>query len=222
MGQARHSAHLQVLDSRGEGGLPRVQQSSRRHPPRTRLRCFVGYGGVLSAIRDNDLMPHDDDLDVIVSAPRGRFAFIGDFAEAISELLTGRGLEVTGGGGTNGATLRSLDPPPERGEGRASAPAALRRPRAPAAALGRHLAIVHPLLVGGLAGQALLAGEGAALAPLGRRGGAGCAAAPEIADERKELRRAGPKPHAASWKITPSVKRSPERTRLTPWRRLTR
>ena len=28
--------------------------------------------------------------------------------------------------------------------------------------------------------------------------------------------------HAASWKMTPRVKRSPLRTRLTPWRMLTR
>jgi hypothetical protein len=29
-------------------------------------------------------------------------------------------------------------------------------------------------------------------------------------------------PHIASWKMTPAVKRRPERSRLTPWRMVTR
>ena len=45
---------------------------------------------------------------------------------------------------------------------------------------------------------------------------------PEIANAFKQVRGQMAWAHFASWKITPTVWRWPERIRLTPWRRLTR
>ena len=56
----------------------------------------LGYGSVLSIVRDHDLIKHDDDLDVIVSLPRHRYATIGDGLEEISDKLRSRGFMVKG------------------------------------------------------------------------------------------------------------------------------
>jgi hypothetical protein len=56
----------------------------------------IGYGGVLSMVRDHDLIPHDDDLDLIVSLPRQSASTIGQGMDALCSELERRGYKVSG------------------------------------------------------------------------------------------------------------------------------
>jgi hypothetical protein len=49
-------------------------------------RVCVGYGGALALGRSNDLIPHDDDIDVLVALPAERF---GRFAAARDHVAAG-------------------------------------------------------------------------------------------------------------------------------------
>lgn len=59
------------------------------------LDACLGFGSVLSFVRDRDFIPHDDDLDVIVAMPRG----IRDFKsglEAVREVINAAGFAASG------------------------------------------------------------------------------------------------------------------------------
>jgi hypothetical protein len=56
----------------------------------------LGYGGVLAVVREQDLIPHDDDIDVIVSAPRAAFATLADFMARTGAELASQGFRVAG------------------------------------------------------------------------------------------------------------------------------
>lgn len=56
----------------------------------------IGYGGVLSIVRDHDLIQHDDDLDLIVSLPRQSYATIGEGLNALGAKLQDLGYKVSG------------------------------------------------------------------------------------------------------------------------------
>lgn len=71
----------------------------------------IGYGGVLSMVRDHDLIQHDDDLDLIVSTPRQSFSTIGEGLEDLSDKLRHRGYKVVG----DFATHRHVSDPSNRG-----------------------------------------------------------------------------------------------------------
>jgi hypothetical protein len=70
----------------------------------------IGYGGVLSMVRDRDLIQHDDDLDLIVSMPRQSFSTIGEGLEDLSGKLRDRGYKVGG----DYATHRHVSDPSNR------------------------------------------------------------------------------------------------------------
>jgi hypothetical protein len=57
--------------------------------------CF-GFGSVLAAVRDKALIPHDDDLDVIVGFEPDAAATLSDGLRLIEEHLRPLGFEVTG------------------------------------------------------------------------------------------------------------------------------
>ena len=57
--------------------------------------CF-GFGSVLAAVRDKALIPHDDDLDVIVGFEPEAAATLADGLKRIEEHLRPLGFEVTG------------------------------------------------------------------------------------------------------------------------------
>jgi hypothetical protein len=57
--------------------------------------CF-GFGSVLSVVRDKALIPHDDDLDVIVGFEPEAAATLSDGLRLIGEHLRPLGFEVTG------------------------------------------------------------------------------------------------------------------------------
>ncbi len=57
--------------------------------------CF-GFGSVLAAVRDKALIPHDDDLDVIVGFEPEAAATLADGLRLIEEHLRPLGFEVTG------------------------------------------------------------------------------------------------------------------------------
>ena len=57
--------------------------------------CF-GFGSVLSVVRDKALIPHDDDLDVIVAFEPEAAATLRDGLRLIEEHLRPLGFEVTG------------------------------------------------------------------------------------------------------------------------------
>jgi hypothetical protein len=57
--------------------------------------CF-GFGSVLSVVRDKALIPHDDDLDIIVGFEAEAAATISDGLRVIEEHLRPLGFEVTG------------------------------------------------------------------------------------------------------------------------------
>jgi hypothetical protein len=57
--------------------------------------CF-GFGSVLSVVRDKALIPHDDDLDVIVGFEPEAATTLGDGLRRIEEHLRPLGFEVTG------------------------------------------------------------------------------------------------------------------------------
>lgn len=56
----------------------------------------LGFGSVLAAVRDNDLIPHDDDLDIIVGLDADRAATIREGLAQVSEFLVRKGHTVTG------------------------------------------------------------------------------------------------------------------------------
>lgn len=56
----------------------------------------LGFGSVLAAVRDNDLIPHDDDLDIIVGLERDRAPTIREGLAQVSEFLGHKGHAVTG------------------------------------------------------------------------------------------------------------------------------
>jgi hypothetical protein len=57
--------------------------------------CF-GFGSVLSVIRDKALIPHDDDLDIIVGFESEEAATLADALRLVEEHLHPLGYEVTG------------------------------------------------------------------------------------------------------------------------------
>lgn len=57
--------------------------------------CF-GFGSVLSIIRDHNLIPHDDDLDVIIGFDPEQAAKINDGIALIEKFLQAKGYTVTG------------------------------------------------------------------------------------------------------------------------------
>jgi hypothetical protein len=56
----------------------------------------LGFGSVLSIVRDRQLMPHDDDLDVIVALPQSSARKISEGLQLVSEHLKDRGYKVRG------------------------------------------------------------------------------------------------------------------------------
>lgn len=56
----------------------------------------LGFGSVLSIVRDNDLIPHDDDLDIIVGIEPAVAATIKDSLCIIENFLTRKGYTVSG------------------------------------------------------------------------------------------------------------------------------
>ena len=60
------------------------------------FEACLGYGGVLSVVRDQDMIPHDDDIDVIVSAPREAFPVLNDFIAHVGTKLREAGFEEAG------------------------------------------------------------------------------------------------------------------------------
>ncbi|GBQ35246.1 discoidin domain-containing protein [Gluconacetobacter azotocaptans] len=57
---------------------------------------MIGYGAVLSYIRSGDLMPHDDDIDVVIAMDQAAFADIPAATRAVSAFLTERGFRLDG------------------------------------------------------------------------------------------------------------------------------
>lgn len=56
----------------------------------------LGFGSVLSIVRDQDFVKHDDDLDVIVSLPRQAYATLGAGLDEIGAELVKKGYKVSG------------------------------------------------------------------------------------------------------------------------------
>ena len=56
----------------------------------------IGYGAVLSYLRDQSLIPHDDDLDILVSAPRGQYGVLAHFIDDICPRMEQLGYRVHG------------------------------------------------------------------------------------------------------------------------------
>ncbi|SDR83414.1 hypothetical protein SAMN04489812_0056 [Microlunatus soli] len=56
----------------------------------------LGFGSVLAVVRDKDLIPHDDDLDIIVGFEPHEAAKIGDALRLIEKHLGARGYTVAG------------------------------------------------------------------------------------------------------------------------------
>lgn len=57
----------------------------------------LGFGSVLSVVRDRALIPHDDDLDVIIAFDGGEAATLADALRRVEEHMRPLGYEVTGG-----------------------------------------------------------------------------------------------------------------------------
>ncbi|MBB2201060.1 discoidin domain-containing protein [Gluconacetobacter tumulisoli] len=57
---------------------------------------MIGYGAVLSYIRSGDLMPHDDDVDVVIAMDQAAFADIPTATRAVSAFLAERGFRLDG------------------------------------------------------------------------------------------------------------------------------
>jgi len=55
----------------------------------------VGYGAVLAITRSNDLIPHDDDIDLIAAFPATDYPTVETALDAMTEALTGGGWRVT-------------------------------------------------------------------------------------------------------------------------------
>ena len=56
----------------------------------------LGFGSVLSVVRDHALLPHDDDLDVLIGFEPGRAATHADGRKLVRECLVGHGFTVSG------------------------------------------------------------------------------------------------------------------------------
>ncbi|RAS07182.1 hypothetical protein [Ensifer adhaerens] len=56
----------------------------------------LGYGGVLSFVRGGELMPHDDDLDILLALDKTNFPTIPTALDAASKFLRQRGYDVFG------------------------------------------------------------------------------------------------------------------------------
>lgn len=56
----------------------------------------LGFGSVLSVVRDHALLPHDDDLDVLIGFEPDRAATHADGRRLVRECLTGHGFIVSG------------------------------------------------------------------------------------------------------------------------------
>jgi phosphorylcholine metabolism protein LicD len=56
----------------------------------------LGFGSVLSVVRDHDLIPHDDDLDVLIGFEPDQAAKITDAIELIESFLREKGYTVSG------------------------------------------------------------------------------------------------------------------------------
>lgn len=57
----------------------------------------LGFGSVLSVVRDQALLPHDDDLDVLIGFEPEQAATHADGRRLVRECLTAHGFSVTGG-----------------------------------------------------------------------------------------------------------------------------
>ena len=56
----------------------------------------LGFGSVLAAVRDHDLIPHDDDLDIIMAFEPSQAATIADALRLLEEFLKARDYVVAG------------------------------------------------------------------------------------------------------------------------------
>jgi hypothetical protein len=56
--------------------------------------CCMGFGSALSIVRDGTLIPHDDDLDILVAFPRERFPRFRAGKQAVAEFLREKGYDV--------------------------------------------------------------------------------------------------------------------------------
>lgn len=63
---------------------------------RDRYDASLGYGTVLSIVRDNDLIPHDDDLDIIVCVPKESVVTYKQTLEEIQGYLSDKGFALRG------------------------------------------------------------------------------------------------------------------------------
>jgi SAM-dependent methyltransferase len=57
--------------------------------------CY-GYGFVLSYVRDQDFIPHDDDIDILVCVEDAEYSNFSDAIRAVEDCLRASGYEVTG------------------------------------------------------------------------------------------------------------------------------
>ena len=79
----------------------------------------LGFGSVLSVVRDRALIPHDDDLDLIIGFEPQEAATLADGLALVATFLTERGYAVRG----NWSAHRQVRPHPQ-----GQAPRHLRRP----------------------------------------------------------------------------------------------
>lgn len=56
----------------------------------------IGYGAALAIGRSNDLIPHDDDLDIVVALPVDKFPTFADGLNHAETALRGKGYKVIG------------------------------------------------------------------------------------------------------------------------------
>lgn len=61
-----------------------------------KYEAVLGYGSVLSIIRDNDLIPHDDDLDIVVALPANDIESYKFELERLDSYLSEAGFSVRG------------------------------------------------------------------------------------------------------------------------------
>ncbi len=61
----------------------------------TDAACF-GFGSALACQRDGDLIPHDDDLDIVVAFPKREVGSVQGGIQRIEQFLSQRGLVVSG------------------------------------------------------------------------------------------------------------------------------
>ena len=62
----------------------------------TKYDVCLGYGAILSLVRDHVLMPHDDDLDILICTDRSRFSDLAGFIDEVSTYLRRAGYTVDG------------------------------------------------------------------------------------------------------------------------------